>query len=246
LLKSTDDPLTLNNAAYELGKAFKELPLAEASERKALDKLAAESNSWTLDESPDTLRAKTSLIVASWDTLGWILFHEGKNDEAEALVRTAFTNSGRIEEGEHLGDIQDQVSKHQEALRTYEITLAAIPGGAKSQSAAAKRLKDKIDAQKRAGAKADKIDGAAELVRQRSISLGAAGGRDGAAEYSVLIAHGRVEKAQPTGQKSLPAGAELILKADATRFTPAASDAKLAKQAILNCHSNICDLIFEP
>ena len=124
--------------------------------------------------------------------------------------------------------------------------MAAIPGGAKSQPAAAKRLKDKIDAQKRAGAKSEKIDAANELTRQRSVSLGAAAGRDGAAEYLVLIAHGRVEKAQPTGQKSLPAGAELILKADATRFTPAASSAKLAKQAILNCHSSTCDLIFEP
>jgi hypothetical protein len=73
LLRDNGDPFTMNNAAYELAKAFKELPLAEATERKVLDRLGAESRTWTLDESPQTLRQKSSLIVSSWDTLGWIL-----------------------------------------------------------------------------------------------------------------------------------------------------------------------------
>ena len=59
-----------------------DLTLAETSTRAALDKLAAESNSWTLDEDPQVLRGKTNLIVAMWDTLGWTYFREGKLDQA--------------------------------------------------------------------------------------------------------------------------------------------------------------------
>jgi tetratricopeptide (TPR) repeat protein len=89
LLKGSDDPLMLNDAAYSLADAKLEMPLAEASERKALETLTAETASWTLDENPETLRAKTSLLLASWDTMGWILYREGKFAEAESWLEAA-------------------------------------------------------------------------------------------------------------------------------------------------------------
>jgi tetratricopeptide (TPR) repeat protein len=89
LLKNSDDPLMLNDAAYSLADAKLEMPLAEASERKALETLTAETASWTLDENPQTLQAKTSLLLASWDSMGWILYREGKFAEAESWLEAA-------------------------------------------------------------------------------------------------------------------------------------------------------------
>jgi hypothetical protein len=246
-----DDPLALNNAAYELSKTGKELPLAEASSRKALDMLATESQTWTLDETPATLQQKTSLIISSWDTLGWILVHENKYQDAEPLIDAAWHSHQHEEIGEHLGDIQAHLGQHQQAWQTYALTLATIPimnmyGVRTPPGPDSKRLNDKMSEQKKAGAKPDKADANSALTHLRSLSLGPAGGRNGSAEYLVLLSHGHIEKAQPAGEKSVPGGADLILKADASAFTPANSNAKLAKSAILNCHSDTCDLIFEP
>ena len=102
LLQTTDDPELMNDAAFELADAKQELPLDEAKERVALDKLTTETESWTLDESAQTLRAKTSLLVASWDTMGWILFREGKPAEAKPFIEAAWMNSPKPDLKEHL------------------------------------------------------------------------------------------------------------------------------------------------
>ncbi len=36
--------------------------------------MSDESKTWTLDENLTTLKSKSQLIAATWDTLGWILF----------------------------------------------------------------------------------------------------------------------------------------------------------------------------
>src|ERR1039458_2647134 len=105
VLKNAEDAETLNDAAYELADASLDLPLAEASTRAALDKLAEESNGWTLDEDPQMLRAKTNLIVATWDTLGWIYFREGKLDQALSYVQAGWVGSLNMESGKHLGEV---------------------------------------------------------------------------------------------------------------------------------------------
>jgi tetratricopeptide (TPR) repeat protein/transglutaminase-like putative cysteine protease len=251
LLKNTDEVFTMNNAAYELSKAGKELPLAEEVERKQLATLDAESRSWTLNENPQTLRNKTALIVSSWDTLGWILYGEGKLKEAEDYISAAFSNSPHIEIGEHLGDIQSKLNDQQAALRTYQLTLAAVPsnnllGVRTPPGPDTQRLKQKIDAEKKAGTKEKPIDGPAALKALRTIPLGAANGKTGHAEYVVLLSHQKIEKVQATTEKFVIGGAEAIAKLDPSRFAPAAVDTRLAKFAILNCHANTCELIFEP
>ena len=251
LLKETDEVFTVNNAAYELSRAGKELPLAEEVERRQLARLDAESRSWTLDENPQTLRAKTALIVASWDTLGWIFFGEGKLQAAQQYVRAAWYNSGHEEIGEHLGDIQAALGDHQEALKTYQITLATIPimtplGVRTPPGPDSKRLHDKIEAQKKAGAKDRPLNAPNALTGLRTIPLGPANGNNGSAEYIVLLSHEKIEKAKPTTEKSIAGGSDLILKADVANFVPNVTGTRLAKFAILNCHANTCDLVFEP
>ncbi len=114
----------MNDAAYELADANVELPLAETTARAALDKMEAESEGWTLDEKPQTLASKTRLIEATWDTVGWIYFREGKLAEAEEWVKAAWLNRQTLAEGEHLGDIALAKGDRNAALTTYELALA--------------------------------------------------------------------------------------------------------------------------
>ena len=99
MLENTHDPGLLNDSAYELGDASLELPLAESSTRAALDRLTEESNTWTLDENPQTLRAKTQLIAATWDTLGWVLFREGKLEDAQSYIQAGWLGGPNTETG---------------------------------------------------------------------------------------------------------------------------------------------------
>jgi tetratricopeptide (TPR) repeat protein len=89
LLQKTDNPEMLNDAAYELADAGKELALDEEKERLAIERLTDETKTWTLDESPTVLKQKTQLLLASWDTIGWILYKEGKLKEALSYLEAA-------------------------------------------------------------------------------------------------------------------------------------------------------------
>lgn len=89
LLKKTDNPGMMNDTAYELADAGQELSLDEEKEKTAIERLTAETASWTLDESPETLKQKTSLLLASWDTMGWILYKENKPKEALTYLEAA-------------------------------------------------------------------------------------------------------------------------------------------------------------
>jgi tetratricopeptide (TPR) repeat protein len=251
LLRDSKDALMMNNAAYELSKTGTELPLAERTSRLILSRMGGESTTWTLDENQAMLRAKTALIISSWDTLGYILFREARYDEALDFIRAAWVNSEHAEEGEHLGDVYDKLGNHQESYRSYALALATIPGSSATGVKTApgpdvKRLREKMDAQKQAGARADKLDAAAALLRLRTVSLGPANGREGTAEYLMLVSRDRVESAQALGEKPVGGGVELIRKADVKNFTPIGLDVRLAKAAVLNCHSNACSLVFEP
>jgi hypothetical protein len=110
LLKTADDAETLNDAAYELADANLDLPLDESCERKALQKLTTETETWTLDESPATLRAKTNLLLASWDTMGWILYREGKLEQAIPYLEAARLGRPAPEIVKHLADARQALA----------------------------------------------------------------------------------------------------------------------------------------
>ena len=110
LLKDTDDPGHLNDAAYELADAKLQLPLDEEKVRIALSKMDAETEAWTLHEAPATLAQTSSLLAATWDTMGWILFREGKAKEARTFIEAAYANQHHKEVKDHLDQIDDALS----------------------------------------------------------------------------------------------------------------------------------------
>jgi len=250
LLKTTTNLWMMNSAAYLLADENKELPQAESTERSLLDKLAVESGAWTLDEAPATLAAKSSLLVASWDTMGWILFREGKRDEAMEYVSAAWLNAQHGEVGEHVGEIKLAAGDATGAVGAYELALAAEPkydmlGVRKPESAEEKAIKGKLERAKKAGGKPVIKDGEKSLQEMRTVALGAANGKDGVAEYRLLLAHGTVERAEPTGEKTIAGGVELIETAKVPQLFPKDSKAKLVRTAMLNCHAGACELVFE-
>lgn len=203
--------------------------------------VTAESKTWKPDESSQTLAAKSRQLVAVWDTLGWILYREGKLDEAEGFLKAAWINAQSDTVAEHVGRLQASGGKTNEALTTYWLGIAASRPGAER-----KKLQALAEALQKKGAKSPLTDANKKLQEDRKIPLGPANGLNGVAEYKLLLSGDKVVQAKKSGDKDLPGGEERVKEAKLVGFWPAGSDANLVRSAMLNCHSGICEVVLMP
>lgn len=125
LLQLTNDSSTRNSIAYALADAGVELPTAEAAERDVLNQLELESEGWSLDGNPEVPLFGTHLLAAAWDTLGWILYKEGKPAEAEPFVRASWRNDPHAAVGAHL-DVIEAARGHAKTALAWGNTDAAL------------------------------------------------------------------------------------------------------------------------
>jgi len=251
LMQAATSPGMMNDSAYELANANLELPLVESTARKALAQMVEESKSWTLDENPQSLIAKSRQIEATWDTIGWILFRQGKLDEAQDYIGAAWQNRQSAEVGEHMAEIAAAQGDKDEALQAYELALATFPsylrpGVRKTPGTKQKELTEKAEALRKEGAKSLTQDADKQLQALRVVALGPANGLKGTAEYRLLLSGGMVEKLETVGPKDLPGASEKILRAKLTGLWPDGSQANLVRNGFLNCHADTCELVLEP
>jgi tetratricopeptide (TPR) repeat protein len=245
VLKSTDDPFTANNVAYYLANAGVELPLAEKIARQAVDQISQETRSWTLDEEPKLLRERSHNLFSDWDTLGWVLFREGKLDEALGYINAAWNNVPSSDLGEHLGEVLAAKGDHAGALSAYQLALASIPT-VEGQPASASQLdlQTRIDALRKDGAGSGLNDPAKQLESLRSIALGAHEGRNQSVNYRILLKNGSVVKVDPVNARKTVDGAlELIARAKFAQYFPPKEAAQIVRNGTLNCRENNCELI---
>lgn len=241
VMKSTQDPMMMNNASYELADAGQALSEAEVVSRKSVEMMTAESKTWKLDESSQTLAAKSRQLAAVWDTLGWILYREGKLDKAEGFLKAAWVTAQSDTVAEHVGRLEAARGKENEALTTYRLGIAASQPGTER-----KKLQALADALQKRGAKSSVTDWPKKLQESRKIPLGSANGLDGVAEYKMLLSGDKVVEAKNSGDKDLPGGEVRVKEAKLVGFLPAGSDANLVRMGMLNCHSGVCELVLVP
>jgi transglutaminase-like putative cysteine protease/tetratricopeptide (TPR) repeat protein len=249
VVKGTDDPGMMNDAGYELADAGLELPLVEKVTRTALDQMEAESETWTLDESPATLKQKTQLLQATWDSMGWVYFREGRMKEAQEYVGASWAGRQSEEVGKHLGEIAEANGDKNVALMDYMLADATIVkydvmGVHRDGGPEAKLLNDRMAALRKTGAKGTLPENA--LQKLRTIPIGAANGMNGVGEYRFLVSGDAVVKVKPSGEKVLAGGEQRMLKARLKGFTPAAAKGELMYTGLLNCHSGVCEVVLEP
>ncbi len=242
IMKTTQNPMMLNSTAYALAEADEELPADEGAARKAIEMMTEESKKWTLDENPETLIGKSRLLIATWDTLGWILFREGKLDEADDYLRAAWRNTQSEVMAEHIGAVAEARGKKDEAFTDYVLGIAASHPGDEQMS-----LERRCDVLRIAGAKSTVKDATAKLQDDRKIPLGPARSMNGVTTYRLLLRDGKVvraEKRDSLGDK-IPGGEERLWEAKLTGLWPGGSQAALVTYGTLNCHSDACELDLE-
>ena len=249
LLKVATDPGTQNNIVYMLADMDLELPAAEAAERSALDTFTSLSSSWTLEENAASLKQKSTLLAASWDTMGWIYFREGRIKDAYSYVSASWHVNHHAEVGLHLGDLAMAENDPNTAFNAYELALATQPvtRGPVPPSIAAmnEKIKAGIDRARKAGGKSSVKDWHAAAQALRVIPLGPSEGRVGSAEYRILISQGKVDSIRAVGN-GLPKGDTLLLSTNFSEFTPSGEKGRVLISGYLNCLTTTCELVIEP
>ncbi len=252
VLKKTEDAGRMNDSAYGLADAGLELPLAETKIREALAKQTEETQGWTLDEDPRLLLARTQSLAASWDTMGWILYREGKVEEAKSYVHAAAMNTQHAEVFEHLGEIEESQGHQEKAIHDFELALATFSGydamGVRTPPREKeKELTAKLERMRKRGPRAGGGEvSKQELIKLRTVALGPAGALNGTEEFRLLLRGGKVARAEKSGEKEIAGGEARVKEAKVGDFWPAGSEASLVRQGFLNCHTGLCELVLEP
>jgi tetratricopeptide (TPR) repeat protein len=227
------------------------LPRPEADSRAAIQTTLADSVTWSLVYDPDAEMRKSALLSATWDTLGWVLFREGKLEEARSYVKAAWMNRQLGAVAEHLGEIEEAIGNKSAALRAYELGLASTShsfGTVKKELPEPDRtkLQQRVNALKKSGVK---VSGAAPqqaLQDVRTFSLGPAHGMSGSAQYWLMLSDGTVGNAKTLGTSDVKGGEARLKKARITGYWPPQSSANLVRKGILFCGLAGCQLVLVP
>ena len=240
---TSDDPLQLNNAAYELADFSLDLSLAETTSRKALSILDQASNNG--ETGPNAIR-RTALIVSSWDTYGWILYRDGKITEAEPWIRAAWRNGLSAECGYHLAMILEKQNHLVEALNQLE--LASKGGRGTDPTAVQKLIDDETAKLSKIAQPTLKKDAAMQLQDDRTYKLPRGTVKPtglGWANIELEVTtQGVADFRIVANDQSLQPLADTVQHLKLDLQIPPASHARIVRRGVLSCHENpTCQLV---
>jgi len=256
LISSSEDPFVVNNAAYELADAGLDLPACEAASVKQVTALEHKTSAVTLATVRNEDFNSTSLLAASWDTLGWIYFKEGRAASAEPYLKAAWLLLPNAETALHLGMTEEAQGRLGDALRTYGIAQedAQHPNMLDRERGLRSQIDDRMDSLEQRGVRATAFPG----TQQGGDQLGALRtyafpsplhGQYASADFLLLLGENRAEDVQfLKGNEALrPATAALERIAYRSPLPPG-SKAKLLRRGIVACTtgSKTCLLVLLP
>jgi tetratricopeptide (TPR) repeat protein len=246
-LDQTDDMEAVNDAAYVLAEIDRDLPFAEAASRKGTAALEARTAAIGLREANSNAFAQSDLLFASWDTLGWILFREGKFEQAEPLLVAGWRNSLLAHRGNHLAQLYEAIGKKQEALDIYRLA-AASAASTGVQRDVAEHMSESITRLDRNSPAHPGYNPRSALQETRTYHVARLSGVRGSGIFRLQIgADGVVASQQMSGEEKLAAiGTEL----NALRLpglVPSGSPARVLRTAAVSCSEGAnCDVVLVP
>jgi tetratricopeptide (TPR) repeat protein len=242
---TSEDPLQINNAAYELANNSLDLPLAETASRRSLDLLDQASNNG--ETGPNALR-RAALLVSAWDTYGWILYRENKIAEAEPWIRASWRNGNEAEPGYHLAILLEKQGHPAEVLHQLEL---AAKGQRGTDAAAVQKLIDDETAKLRKSTRSSsELDPGIELQNSRIYNFPKSpadlrpSGEGWATVEVDVTTQGIAAFRIVGGDQSLQPLSDTVQKLDLKLDLPPASHARLLRHGVLSCHEGAtCQLI---
>jgi predicted Zn-dependent protease/transglutaminase-like putative cysteine protease len=245
VLDGATDPGVLNDAAYTLSETGIDLNVAEAASRKSITAQEEKSAEMTTEQANAAAFANSTMIEAGWDTLGWILFREGKNEEAESYLEAAWRASQIAEVGYHLGQLYEAMGKKKEAATAYALAEAAIDNNTAPDISGP--IKDNLARLKTAGIKpaAGGVQALQDLRTYKVLKPKDVSGW-GTFRLEVTTA-GVIESQQMTGSDQIAGIKPALAQMKFAGLVPAESKAHLLLSAVISCGSGKeCQVVLVP
>ena len=243
-IHATQDPNALNSNAYLLSEIKTDLPAAEEASRRSIDIVDRDLSKASIQGTDSKPINESNLLLASWDTLGWILFEEGKATEAEEYVRPAWQNRADLAIGNHLGQILEKEGRPSEALTIDEAALAVAGPSASGDEVA--ELKNNIARLKDAGVRDAGGDAAKLIVNMHTFQIPNPTPLDGTATVRILIAEDAIQDSyQVDGPREMQPVVASLSKLKMPGVILQASLGQLVRQAAVNCKvtAQTCELV---
>jgi hypothetical protein len=257
LATTSQDPGVLNDAAYALADAAQDLPLAETAARHSLALLdAATLASAEVPGDPEDMR-RASLLVAAWDTMGWVLYKEDKPLAAEPWLRAAWFEGNARDTGYHLAMALAAEGRRDEALRMVELadnSEAVDPANSANVSDARSRQTHDLcveeeAALRRRGAVAAVTDAHAALETERTFEVARNDAKmQGVAMFQLRFGAGGVQTAELIGgDDALKPMSDALKQLKLRQPVPPESRGVVVRVAALNCQTGpSCELTLVP
>jgi tetratricopeptide (TPR) repeat protein len=244
-LDGATDPDVLNNAAYALGETGINLDVAEAASRKSVSAQEETTAQMTTEQANAKAFGESDFLVASWDTLGWILFREEKNQEAESYLVAAWRASQDPEVGYHLGKLYEAMGRKKDAATTYALAATAENGNTAPDLRG--RIADSLARLKAAGFRPG-AGGVQALQNLRTYNVPRPRGVSGWGAFRLEVtAAGVIESQQMSGSDQIAGIKPALAQMKFPGLVPAESKAHLLRSAVISCTSGKeCQVVLVP
>jgi predicted Zn-dependent protease len=245
-LDGAEDPDVLNDGAFTLSETGLDLDVAEDASRKSIAKLEEKSAGFTTESANPSAFALTTALANYWDTLGWILFKEGKLDAAQAFIAPAWRVSLRGEIGSHLGQIYEAEGKKNKAATVFALAQDALEQNSLPDER--RRIIESIDRLKTEGAKPDSMTGTGALQDLRTFKFPHPQGASGWGAFRLeATTAGVIESQQMSGAQTLDSVKSTVGAIKFPDFFPPDSKAHLLLSAVIDCSSSTnCEVVLVP
>jgi tetratricopeptide (TPR) repeat protein len=216
------DDRARNEAAYVLAEQNAELPRASEWVSTAVRNIESAAASTQLASLREDDFNRVRLLLAAWDTQGWIAFRRGDLKTAEKFADAAWRWSQHPEIGFHLGQIYEAEGNRAEAIRVYQRVASE---------------EDSAEVQARLTAlRAPKTASGGDLAQMRTTKIVNTTGKSGLADFFVLFSVKGVEDARFfSGAEALRPLTAAIVKAPFEFPIPDQGPERLARRGIMSC-----------
>ncbi|HVN92184.1 MAG TPA: DUF3857 domain-containing protein [Terracidiphilus sp.] len=245
-LDGSDDPGVLNDAAFALSETGLNLDIAETASRKSIASLEEKSAAFTTESANQSAFRLTDTLAAYWDTLGWILFKEGKLEDAQSNISPAWRVSLEPECGDHLGQVYEAEKKKKEAAIAYGLAETALKES--SDPDVRRHIEDSLDRLEAEAFDSEKETGVQALQDLRTFKIDRPKNTSGWGAFRLEVTTaGVIESQQMSGEKPLDAIKPALAAMKFSDFFPPNSKAHLLLSAVIDCSMGTkCNVVLVP
>lgn len=233
--------LGLNNVAYMLAEKNVHLDHAQKWAEAAVKELEAELAGVGLSQLSRSTFNTVASLAATWDTVGWTYYQQGRLEEAEQYLLASWLTWQQATIAEHLAAIYERKGDGAKAgsFRRLADATPRTPQNLRELSAALTGGNPVV-------VETPSLQATEELQNLRTIKLKRRKKASEHADFYILLAPGpRVEEVSfISGSENLKDWAETLKATEFPVKFPAGSQAKIPRRGVLSCNQYSGECIF--